>query len=222
MRIESQFKDYYDHIQTSGIDQSVVFKRESIVKLISQKHPFIKLLTHNLRPLTQDFYPINEKSTYAFLRFNPFVVGYCGQLIRGFQFSQIEYDDTSHSQYFYGAEAVFTYLTEQKDYVIEKRFLSELEKWVPENEMQLITPAGFSGNPHNMTANFFREMWCPIFLYGLNSSGRQAYHEKRSHVIINPNLKKIWFDQWKNAETCYQEISQFLTNGFYPPSKTDL
>ena len=212
MKIESQFNDYYDHIQASHIDPKVLYHRQPTVKYISNRHPFIQLMNDNLKPPAQGFYPVSEKSGYAFMRFNPFVLGFCGQLIRGFQFSEIEYDDTAHSRYFYEAQSAFEYLKSQKQYVIDRRFFAEIEALPSESEMKLATSEDFTGNPQEITANFFQEMWCPIFLYNLNMS--RHHDEKQSHVTLNPNLKKIWFNLWKDAEACYEEIFQFLANGY--------
>lgn len=219
MRIISKFHDYYDCIQSHGIDKSLVYLR--------QPKDYEYFLLYNKSPVTTiektaDIYSNNIPNTRRFKekflewKLEYFIVGFCGEWY-------IYAVATKKDNFMYTGT------------VLEKKYLhsaEEVKEWVTDTNWKSINSFFYDGKYNDsylydkqvavtkkqlervfssvkkIPTNIFIELKTPIITFECIVD----HNKVRTTNVLRTNgcLKDIGFHTIKDPYTCYQEISMYI------------
>jgi len=204
MKIISSFKDYYDGVQSYGMDEKSVFERQS---------PKVEI---NLLDGFFDFHKefIDYGQTYTFEKkgansyyderiiATQLLLGFCGMLYFGYKFDTIEKGKPVESRVFYSVEESKVYL---------------------KSINQAYNTQGFEIRNHPILTkpnlDWFHTLNAPLFIFPayaahpeeVNLNWDEDIPKKPQDLMLNPNLKALDFHKVKDAYSCFQEINQFIS-----------
>lgn len=211
MLIVSKFHDYYDCIQSMGIDKSIVYQRDK--KIIKFKYSHRKgcyidipaFVNKADKIITQDIFSTrwsildksiikNELNIHDLPRdidieLYPLLVFFCGKIYVGFIIAK-HYFRTSialRSYEYYSDDIINCMFADQ--YQLVKRLCGNRSKNTIQSYINL------NGTEIDMT-----EIKAPVALFDVFGI-----------LTINPCLSDIRFQREKDPYTAYQEISQYLS-----------
>jgi len=187
--IESKFHDYYDCIQSLGIDKTTVFKRHTKeLPVNSLKDEVCNLYLGNLS-YSQTF-PIKQ-----------FIILFCGKSYAGFEITDRDFSwDPYTTKYTYSVKDVKEYYPDKQQgsrRYRSYRSFDRIEEW--HNK--------YNDKPYNV--EIFRNHDTPILFF----------KEHSNIVIKNPTLKDYRFQTILDPFTAYQEINQFISGVLGQPEK---
>jgi hypothetical protein len=185
MYIISKYKDYYDIGNSYGIDKTIVYNRVSLNNV--DNSDIISIIPSQLIDIIYEnrkYRFWNIFSEFRGKNYTPFLIGFCGKLILGFQCGSI-YDD--NVEYIYNIDEL-----SNKYNVDEKKYKKISE---------------FTLNIKNVNINnIFFEFNTPIFLFE-----RDIKHRNHSfYCEINPKLSEYQFYRYYDAYQTFQNISMFM------------
>jgi hypothetical protein len=186
MLIQSDFKDYYDCIQSYGQDRSLVYKRFSSVITIRDYPFFIWGDNNNI------------------VNFDSFALGFCGKLFKGIKIHFIKTDEKLYSFDFEEVYYIYSsYGSRKSFYWNNKR--NNLKRYFDSAENQTFVNKIFLDNTtpiFYIEDNRFGSEW---------RSTNQPYQ-----IHINYNLSKINFQKVVDPYSCFQNISIYLGGLAHP------
>lgn len=217
MIINSNFRDYYDCIAASGVDNTIVYNR------------YTKFISHNLE--FKDF--INDQNTTQYIFRNrlyydkvltPVIIGFCGKtylIYRAFYdghntkwlHSFSDFDDFVKEHYTEQQLKKYNITIKKNNYwyfVLNKRKI---------RESFIEIPKLFEG--------LFVEHNTPIFAVGYENTLHDLKYtiDNRGRnylgVSLNPTLSKFQFQKVIDPYTAFQEISMYIS-GVLGVGKPDL
>jgi hypothetical protein len=119
------------------------------------------------------------------------LLGYCGQIIHVFEVIRSYYDKADTSEFYFGYDA-FKAAGYGKSESRYKWWKSDYQKFMEQDVSSALA--------------LFHEHQVPLFLIELS---RDKYADQVIH--LNPSLKKLDFQKFKDPYTAYQDIFQYVS-----------
>lgn len=221
MKIISKYKDYYDGVQSLGLDNSTIYKRQTHVievpKLNDTENKLDELLGYGkvikLRPssknITRDLYLVD------------FLIGFCGKIYTcKCALENLHTAKNPELSFFYSKDDLRRFLkSREKEYSMDELKYELIGNWKKRKELYWEDALMEFNSPQEKLSYLFHEIGQPIFLYPSYifdfdlveiSSWTGSVRRPIEDLIVNPNLKNIGFHKVKDAFQCYQEIEQYL------------
>ena len=194
MRIISKEHDYYDTVQKQGVDNSVLYLRNSC-KLEGKNRDVIKKVVHpiinNLKPIYRIEHYVREFGTT-----NVGFVLFCNKVYPYIEFKITErtgkYSSISEETICYNMKCVEKLMEKYDDGSSGVAAMMSRAKELFSN----------SGKELKGLIELHFEHKCPVFLV--------VHNGFRDSVILNPSLKKAEFFKVFEAYSAYQELSMFV------------
>lgn len=190
MRIQSNFKDYYDKIQAYTYGESTVYTRAWVMSNL--KDTPLHLLQSSIGG--------TEKSSL-------FCVGFCGKLYYGRRISWYETVDRvskRFDRYFFDAESLKTFQKSRHPHTFWNK--EDERKLAP--SFQVIKDNSFfiKDNAPISFWDYDSEICCPLELKG------RTYHRNIFDYGVGPNfsLQSIGFESILSAESAYTELCGYI------------
>jgi len=195
MRIQSNFKDYYDVGQSLGQDQTLVYKRYKKVVEVENKHyPFPSFWRDN-----------------APLAVHDYVIGFCGKL-----YGMLELNtNASHfldcksyrnnRKFCFNAKDVDDYMVEQ----LGEEKVAEFHKGHSRYNFVRYFEQREAGR--NLYTKYFEDNRCPIFV-----ACKGGFLNEKGNIIYNACLKHYGFFRLFEPFQAYQELAMYLGNQAEP------
>ncbi|WP_291727604.1 hypothetical protein [Bernardetia sp.] len=205
MKIVSKYKDYYDSVVAYGQDSETLYIRHTekrVLKNVGSLKGFL--------PIYLDEIVVHHNETYEV---HQIVIGFCGKLYPCILLKSIGLKQFKN-KVFYSAQDLDEYfdkLTSSNKHIEFVEYydqgvrpsLSELEKY-----FENIAYA-------KDYTNWFTSINCPVFTINNKLFKKEDYENVRLNnefpVEANSKLKDLEFYKVKDAFTCFQEISQFIS-----------
>jgi hypothetical protein len=215
MLIVSKNHDYYDSVNSYGIDKSVVYQRQiHVVSLPSRSYldPFKS-------PETETYRAVKHQGIYYNYVVTKFFIGFCGEIHPVVQIRKLCLSSmTTENDYFYEASDCISHMAKEgigigkkssRDYISGNRFVFDSEKGVHSffKSFSLFK---------KILDPFFREYNTPVFAYGVDFCLEATRH---TVIVVNPVLKDMKFAKLKNPATAFQEIYMYISGVLGMPDK---
>jgi len=219
MKIVSKYKDFYDGVQSLGLDKSTIYFRKTEIVETPTAHNIDEKLygflsyhrTHRIRCFME-----GKDDLFT----NMSIFGFCGKLYKCFTVHTTDKNSNSQIKYLYSqAEIIEYFKAKEKEYVLDdlKFYRKQSRKKKKTSQwMDYVPPLEEIKGAHN---EIFQELNKPIFFfpsYVLNLDllkervwSVSAQNENMG-IVVGPNLKDIEFHRIKGAFESYQEIEQYL------------
>jgi len=209
LRIISKFHDYYDSIMRYGMDQSVVYIRNTKeleigarLGLVKSKH--YDLYLEDIEDITFDkdlWLPLNFRQRYVPSNWDKHVIGFCGKLY--FCYSWTPYHTYDEPK----LKKSFIYNIDDYIKVMKKVDRSALEVFSRNKKARMRTIDIFKNIQGKETdSEIFRKFKIPIFSRTFNCNGARD-----SHIKANCNLKNLGFYKVMDPFTTFQNIAGYLS-----------
>ena len=209
MKIISKYKDYYDSVQSLGIDQTLIYMRKKETIHLETLPDYNNILAIKGGDSIEEIIVL-EADKYgdeiAYVDVKKIVIGFCGRLIPAFQLDEYHERKLVGSKTFYNAKNLSTYFNENK-----KRF--EPDGFFKGHSIRKMNSYLEATIFEKDFSSWFQRMQCPIFQILNNPKNKSLNPYKHSNEIIikkNPILKELDFYKVKDAYTAHQDISQYL------------
>jgi hypothetical protein len=209
MKIISKFKDYYDCIQSYGIDDKVKYIRKESKKTIDST----RSLGRGLFRDDEYFYDTEIDK----ISWHGFIIGVCGQLYRGVSISAPTTSDYSIDMKGVKNKFICFYNTTQ----IENYYINHFDNYKKTQMFQVKCLSFYRKsdtlfedfkNTFNMKIDkqyydYFIKYKVPVF------SIHRDFNNNHSNVVLNLNcpLSKYQFQKVKQPYEIYQEIYQYIS-----------
>ena len=189
MRIQSNFKDYYDKMQAYTFGKSSVYTR-AWAKSTLKDTPLHRL-----------------QSSIGRLENSLFCVGFCGKLYYGRRIFWYDYIDTpfgkrskSFSKYFFDIESLKSYHKAKHPHGVNWWDKEDERKLAP--SFQIVEDDSFfiKENAPILFFDYDDEISCPLELKG-----------RIRHHVPNFSLESIGFETIVNSESAYTELCGYIT-----------
>lgn len=214
MRIVSKFHDYYDGVARQGVDLSIIYLRESFRYDFERKtyptiYDILPKITYQYFTINLDHRRSNEndKLTLTYM-----VLGYCGELYPLVEIrasSSIVGSCPEEYTYVYSLEELEKVLLNK--YELHFSFKNRERKYSRIRASASDLPSLF-GQDLSRLKTFFTEYNCPTFLFFDNVPGRFP------SIATNVCLKQLQFFKVKDAFTCFQDISMYVSGVLRSPT----
>lgn len=217
MRIISKFHDYYDPVQSYGMDKTCLYKRkteefygrsqefEEIESLIKPEEKMLRgRISYKTRAVEGEFRPTNF-----------YMLFFCGTAV-----PVLEYYRSTSDYIPYGYEYYYYYNIDDLDQDVAKYGSDNLKKFwrskrSPWYRVKCLQRRGalsyFESVPNSDSVmSLHHKYGVPVIMYD----------EDKQKVVLNPKLKDIKFYKHKDVYTCFQDINQFISGvlgGQSPP-----
>jgi len=219
MKIVSKYKDFYDGVQSLGLDKSTIyFRKTEIVETPTVNNIDEKLYgflssdkTYRIRSL------MREKED---LFTNMSIIGFCGKLYKCFTVHTTDKNSNSQIKYLYNQSDIIEYLkTKGKEYVLDDLKFYRKQSRKKHKTMQwmdFVPELEEIKGEHN---EIFHELDKPIFFFpsyvlNIDTLKRRVWivsaKNENMGIVVDPNLKDIEFHRIKGAFESNQEIEQYL------------
>ncbi len=231
MKIISKYKDYYDGVQSLGLDKTTIYKRQEqkveTPKLNDTENKLDELLNYGslitLRPISDKI----EKDLYLL----GLLIGFCGKIYQcKYVLEHCHKSKTPNAYFFYSKDELVLFLkTKEKEYFLDDLKYEVPGSWRKKKELHWVDAISEFDSPFENMSYLFHEIGQPAFLYPsyifdfelvkiLSYTG--AVQRPKENFIVNPKLKNVGFHKVKDAYQCYQEIEQFLNGVLGNSEKT--
>jgi len=194
MRINSEFKDYYDGVMRHGQDSSLVYQRH-MKEILLKKYPF----------------PAMEYSTPR-ITIRNFAIGFCGKVYCGLRLTRWSLC-VAPPKFCYDAESVIQFVNDNEDtkFVAEfnssSRFISRHRGG--EHKSTFIK---FFEKARKIAHEEYFQNLCPVF-----TLMRTEYLGSQDHILtLHGQLKQFEFYRVFPPFKAFQEISMWLSNQAVP------
>lgn len=197
MRIISTFRDYYDSVQLSGVDYSLIFKRVSNdTKLGRNCFPDLWKFVAELQNHERKSHGIIQGPSYSVF---PLILGFCGNL---FPMIQVLDDDDPEQlvQTFHDLDSYWRRLCEIKE-EFGRKFI-EGNSVLTENKARI--KEYFANASRWPLQGYFASLNAPYFALRFNI-------ERELVIQVNPLLSELGFFAVRDPYTAYQDIAMYLS-----------
>lgn len=188
MLIVSKYKDYYDTVQSLGVDKTCVYNRTEVD--IELDYDFFKSLRTGKKvgklPFMVPTYEIIDNVYYYF-----FVIGFCGKIYYGYEWTDPKTYATMVS---YDLDSLDERLKRKKSFRWSMR-------WAEFNLSDVRKEEG------KRFDDFFIQHGAPIFIV----RNKRVTHRHSDILTLNPKLKDFGFVKIKDVYTAYQEVYSYLS-----------
>ena len=215
MRIISKYKDYYDSVQSMGIDKSVVYER------VNKETKFLKPPSFDavidklyLKCLGSIIYDKSQNTWEAknFYSTQIFLLGFCGKLYLGYNFQHFQNNKYCNSKTLYSANSVLEFINQIKVKHKQEELFFDIGYYVEQelknNEIHETFNQSLLKQEYN---DWFHHFASPIFMIIVDGDRKEGLRNEECFVNINPKLKDLDFFRIKDAFNCYQSIEQYIT-----------
>jgi hypothetical protein len=197
MRIISDFHDYYDAVQATGQDQTLIYVRRMEEAKISE-YPF--------PVLTYQYYISNDENRVP--RVQQHIVGFCGKIYPVLVLTHVATDN----------RAVCFDLNEVDSFV-ERNFPTNaaMEYKRPLRRRWRYWPGSLRDEiekyfaacaaKKNSFSEMFLEKGCPLFIA---TTERRGWRVRDAKIVYNGVLKELEFFRLFDTYTTFQEIAMYL------------
>jgi hypothetical protein len=207
MLIDSDFHEYYDTVNSFGIDKTVVYlRKESILKQIPNSYA-----SKLPNPPQREQFEVNKNSYVV----KKMYVGFCGKI-----YPLITVEETSVGKteifYLYSADACLDFI---KDKNLAK---SSSKRYFFDSDYSLKSPASvknFYASADKFKSQLeplFQKHRCPVFIFGWDCLPGHRYDIL---LVLNPSLKNIKFVTVKDPFAAFQEIYMYISGVLGVPAK---
>lgn len=215
MRIISKFKDYYDGVQYYGQDQDLVYVR-------NKEYPDEKINLENhfktdghyfssiIKPDIIQYPEKNIEQEY----YDSFILGFCGQLYRGYIIKQEEKNPSNKLQVL--KEKFFICYNQDELNIFQKnKEYSKKQKkmWTTSYNRNKQNINYFEINNQEQLQELFFKYNTPCFVVSngrLRQNQLNGCKKYETNLTLNPILSKYEFYRIKDSYTCYQDIAVFI------------
>lgn len=186
MRIISDFHDFYDCIQRTGQDQTLVYLRKP------------RIIT------TEDYGGFNWWVGPRGYAFSKFKIGFCGKIYRGIRVAINEFSINSKILFCYSEDSIYKFLSENLNDKKLAKYTEGEKRWSGSHQKDTISY--FEKNPTNIQSDndlihhFSYES--PLFT--------QERICNESVLTLNGQLKKFEFFRVLDPFQAFQELSSYL------------
>ncbi|HMS68722.1 MAG TPA: hypothetical protein PKD18_11310 [Saprospiraceae bacterium] len=224
MRIISDYKDYYDGLQSLGADEKIVYDRNKRNVIVSFPDYFERMANQYLvfgQSSRMRGKKPNEYTKRIYL--SNLMIGFCGKLYVGYLFIEMLEDKISSQQVVFNKPDAIAYVRSKENaYYAEEltwrhRFNRRKRRkitWMDcfEERNPMISELNYNDLFHLLGAPVFIY---PAYLFSEDKMRSINWHIAKSNlgteVIVNPNLKELNFQLIVDAYTCYQDIQQYIS-----------
>ena len=220
MRIISKYKDYYDSVQSMGIDQSIVyerFKKETKFLKPPNFDKFInKLYLESFGEIICDGSREPDVSTTLYSS-QVFLIGFCGKLYLAYNFEYYQKGKSKISKTFYAAHSVLEFIQQIKIKHKQRELVYFINYYGGQGPSKHEIEQTFDQSLLKQEYNdWFHHFKAPVFMIVVDGDSQNSIKEAKLRneecaVIINPKLKDLDFFRLKDAFSCYQSIEQYIT-----------
>lgn len=213
MRILSDFHDYYDAVQATGQDQTLVyFRKPEEVRI--REYPFPILKYDFPRDDDLRYYSSEYAREYARngSKLQQHIVGFCGKIYPVITLTQVAADKT-----------VICHNLEEVDRFVEGNYrtktveeyrtgLTRQERrwgWRSSKLRRGVFEEHFSAcaAKQESFAEMFVEKRCPVFVGAIDE---QRHWRRSGTIVYNGSLKELEFFRLFDTYTAFQEIAMYL------------
>jgi len=205
MRIISNFHDYYDVVQATGQDQTLIYNRKP-EEIEVRRFPFPVLRTHFLTE--HDYY----RRRVGKLQLQQHIIGFCGKI---YPVVTLTHLDSKKSAVCYNIQEVDAFFESHFDKKTVEEYRngeSTRKRWwnkdfIPHNEYNIY----FSECAAKKDAfvAMFVEKRCPVFVGAVVRLWRRTY-ENEGKLVYNGCLKELEFFRIFDTYSAFQEIAMFF------------
>lgn len=192
MRIISKFHDYYDCIQRTGQDQSLLYLRNpsEIIK--------------------EDYGGINWWAGQRDYSFHKFTIGFCGRVYRGVRVAIDEFSShrPAHITFCYSEDSIFNFLSENLKEKELVKYTEGEKKWRHSHRTDIIDYFSNTHTDNDLLHHF--SYASPIWT-------RERVGNEMV-ITLNGQLKKFEFFRVLDPFQAFQELSMYL-GGLAVPDK---
>lgn len=217
MRIISPFRDYYDSVQRTGQDLTMVYVRNPVEVHYNgdnqEIYPF-PALTNNYRIVGND----------SRVDIKNYMVGFCG-IIYPVLYVYHGSQDTDPHAYCYNVKDFDDFVTKNCEEVeIEHYHIKKKDRWkfkivkFPFNLRREAVVEFFNklDKQKDKFKHLFEKYQCPVFLGNCNPPW---HHKAQALVTYNGSLRDVEFFRIMEPYTAFQEISMWIGNQAEPRKK---
>jgi hypothetical protein len=220
MKIISKHKDYYDGVQSYGMDNSTIYFRKTEIVEFDKEDPIEVEL--NKHASFQNVIRIrNKQKDEKDLYLCNVIIGFCGKLhlVKCIQTPNSE--NKTQQIFFYNNDDLKEYFKKREKLLVleDLKFIKSDFTWRRRKGMHwnefLKEFENFEGEYNHI----FHKLSEPVFLFPSFVFENEileknlwlgSFHWEKNKFIVNPILKSIGFQQVKHAYQCYQDIEQYL------------
>ena len=208
MRIISDFHDYYDAVQATGQNQTLIYLRKSEEVEVSE-YPFPIL----------SYYTMGSEPREPSIRQH--IVGFCGKIYPVLELTNVA---TSHVAICYNLDEVDCFVERnfRKDAIDEYRTKTKSKRryWGRRWPTHLRRDAfakhfAACAEKRDSFAEMSVERGCPVFI---GTADRHAWRKWSRKIVYDGCLKELEFFRLFDSYTAFQEIAMFL-GGLAVPQK---
>jgi len=216
MKIISKFKDYYDGIQSLGIDKSLVYRRLKEIKEVELPEGYTTSIKNSTNTLEWDtILLVNDYKRYEELRIKceQVLIGFCGKLVPAIRFNYNKKGITKNSVVLYNAQTIIEYFNKLKRKYKELHFTNSLYGYPYEEPDQKTLNTFFKQRIFEQNYHqWFQNFGAPVFIFSKEIIRKFEGTRKRNglYVALNPSLKALEFYRVKDSYSAFQEIAQYL------------
>jgi hypothetical protein len=224
MKIISKFKDYYDGVQSLGMDTQVIYFRAADTIDIPDPELFAAIFNKHLEYGGHLDMRSNACHRYGNVHIIKVLLGFCGILYECYTVIEFTDLDKLTQLHFHVKDDLLEYLhSKSSDF-----FLDDLRYYAPRAQRErkkikwqdAIPELGLPDTKATCD-NLFHALQQPIFLYPAyiynaefwKTSGwsRMIKKLQGKDLVINPRLHDLNFQKVKDAYQCYQELDMYLS-----------
>lgn len=218
MRIVSKYKDYYDGIQSFGMDSKLVYERfENLVGIVKFKNyeQFESGLWESYLTV-QHINILDEKYKDYRIKTEFILIGFCGKLFPCFSFLHINKEEEIKRVSTYSTDATLEYIQKIKDNFGKIEFIEEYYQGCNPTKDELDKYFSHIVYQQNYS-QWFQEIEAPIFMLTENPELRYDIEQRKwlnkddlIYFKKNPKLETYQFYKVKDSYSAFQDLSQFL------------
>lgn len=212
MLIISKFHDYYDNINSLGIDKTVVYNRTTSEMVVPKEiKKYFQGLLNEFREVNLDRYS-NTKDAEIILN----IIGFCGRIYPFFtmrQFKEREKEEISREYGFETADVLKFIKNKRLEDVARSGFRKKYY-WQQQRAKLSKTNLDYffkKLDGRQIKDEPFFEMKSPVFCYqGPIFTAPWSFRDE-SKMIVNPSLSDFGFYKKIDSFTAFQEIYMYLS-----------
>ena len=218
MRIISKYKDYYDGIQSLGMDSKLVYERfDKVIGIAKLKN--YKQFENGLWEsyLTVQFINLlGEKYKDYRIKTEFIPIGFCGKIYPCISFLHLNKEEQIKRVTTYSTEETIEYIQKIKDKFGKIEYIEEYNQGCNPTENEL--NKYFNHKVYQQKySEWFQEIEAPIFRFTENPElkydmKQRRWLNKNDLIYVNKNLQlePYQFFKVKDSYTAFQDLSLFL------------
>lgn len=209
IRINSDFRDYYDCIQAIGQDQTFVYQRFAREEILTN-YPFYAITNFIYEHSVLDYHTVN--------------IGFCGRVYAALKVNRHKWHiegNKDNIAYCYSIDDIDKYVDEhcskkeQEGYYYKSGYSTKMARLWPwsqrRKELELFFTKGEEYYKQNLNKHRlrFEENHCPVF-YSIYDGNRNKRNKKEYKIVYDGKIGQFDFARIFDPYQAYQEIAMFL------------